>query len=172
MTHDAEAFAGMLTPAEYQLLVAPPLQVAAEQAARRGDPHLYNDMPSMLALLGMVGALVHAYLEGQPGPEASPRAMLEAAPLAVCSLVFTESGLEGPKVARCLEALSAAYLQLLRQGILGPQDAYVEKAHRELLTGEREAGIQSLRQAAAAMARAVDTWEGRAAGQAPAGSAG
>ena len=34
----------MLTPAEYQLLAAPALQVAAEMAAQRGDPHLYNDM--------------------------------------------------------------------------------------------------------------------------------
>lgn len=152
---------GMLTPAEYQLLAAPALQVAAEQAARRGDPHLFNDMPSMLALLGMVSALVHAYLEGEPGPEASARKELEAAPLAVCALVFTESGLEAPTVEQCLRALSAAYLQLLRKGILGPQDAYVGKAYGELRAGEREGGLKSLRQAAFAMVQAVETWESR-----------
>lgn len=151
----------MLTSAEYQLLAAPALQVAAEQAARRGDPHLFNDMPSMLALLGMVSALVHVYLEGKPGPEASPREMLEAAPHAVCALVFTESELDAPKVEQCLRALSAAYLQLLRQGILGPQDAYVDKAYGEFVTGDREAGVRSLRQAAFAMIQAVETWESR-----------
>ncbi|HEV2321494.1 MAG TPA: hypothetical protein VGT42_03955, partial [Gammaproteobacteria bacterium] len=121
MSQEALPVAGMLTLAEYQVLAAPALQVAAEQAARRGDPHLFNDMPSMLALLGMVSALVHTYLEGKPGPDASPREALEAAPLAVCALVFTESGLDAPTVEQCLRALSGAYLQLLRQGILGPQ---------------------------------------------------
>jgi len=161
VNQQAAPTAGMLTPAEYQLLAAPALQVAAEQAARRGDPHLFNDMPSMLALLGMVSALVHAYLEGKPGTEASPREALEAAPLAVCALVFTESGLEAPTVEQCLRALSAAYLQLLRQGILGPQDAYVDKGFRELMAGERVVGIQSLRQAAFAMIQAVESWESR-----------
>lgn len=149
---------GMLTPVEYQLLAAPALQVAAELAAQRGDPHLYNDMASMLALLGMVSALVHAYLEDGSGG-ASPRPELEAAPLAVCALVFTESGLEASRVDACLRALSTAYLQLLRQGALGPQDAYVEKAYGELKSGRGPAGLQSLKLAASAMARAVDAWE-------------
>ncbi|HEV7166291.1 MAG TPA: hypothetical protein VGO35_12995 [Gammaproteobacteria bacterium] len=156
----APAAPGMLTPAEYQLLAAPALQVAAEMAAQRGDPHLYNDMASMLALLGMVSALVHAYLEDEAKPgDASPQPVLEAAPLAVTALVFTESGLEVAEVDACLKALSVAYLQLLKLGILGPQDAYVEKAYRELSRGERPAGGQSLKQAAFAMARAVDAWE-------------
>jgi len=153
---------GMLTPVEYQLLAAPALQAAAELAAQRGDPHLYNDMASMLALLGMVSALVHAYLEDGAGSgDASPRLVLEAAPLAVCALVFTESGLEASQVDDCLRALSAAYLQLLRQGALGPQDAYVEKAYGELRSGQGPAGLQSLKRAASAMARAVDAWETR-----------
>ena len=152
--------AGLLTPAEYQLLAAPALQVAAEQAARRGDPHLFNDMPSMLALLGMVSALLHAYLEALP-PDASPRDVLEAVPMTVCALVFTETGLEAPVVEQCLRALSAAYLQLLRQGALGPQDAYVDKAYGEFMAGTREVGIQYLRQAAFAMVAAVEAWEGR-----------
>jgi len=151
---------GLLTPAEYQLLAAPALKVAVELAAQRGDPHLYNDMASMLALLGMVGALTHAYLE-EDAPNASPRPLLEAAPLAVCALVFTESGLEASQVDDCLRALSAAYLQLLRQGALGPQDAYVDKAYGELQSGRRGAGLQSLKLAAQAMAKAVDVWEAR-----------
>ena len=153
---------GMLTPAEYQLLAAPALQVAAELAAQRNDPHLYNDMASMLALLGMVSALVHAYLEDGAGSGGtSPQPMLEAAPLAVCALVFTESGLEASRVDDCLRALSAAYLQLLRQGALGPQDAYVDKAYGELKSGQRLAGLQSLKLAASSMVQAVDGWETR-----------
>ena len=152
----------MLTPAEYQLLAAPALQAAAELAAQRGDPHLYNDMASMLALLGMVSALVHAYLEdgARSGEVSSPR-VLEAAPLAVCALVFTESGLEAAEVDECLRALSAAYLQLLRQGVLGPQDAYVEKAYVDLRAARGREGYQALRQAGFAMSLAVDAWEAR-----------
>lgn len=150
----------MLTPAEYQLLAAPALQTAAELAAQRGDPHLYNDMASMLALLGMVSALVHAYLEGATA-DASPRPALEATPLAVCALVFTESGLEADQVDACLRALSAAYLQLLRQGVFGPQDAYVDKAFQELMSAQRPVAMQSLKLAAHAMAKAVDAWEAK-----------
>ena len=153
---------GMLTPAEYQLLAAPALQAVAELAAQRGDPHLYNDMASMLALLGTVSALVHAYLEDAAKPgDASPQPVLEAAPMAVCALVFTESGLEAGQVDECLRALSAAYLQLLRQGVLGPQEAYVEKAYADLRAGRGREGSQALRMAGLAMTKAVDAWEAR-----------
>jgi hypothetical protein len=144
---------------EYDLLAAPALQAAAEVAAQRGDPHLYKDMPCMLALLGTVTALTHAYLQ-QPLPnEASPRASLESAPLAVCALVFTESGLEASQVQECLRALSQAYLQLLREGVLGPQEGLVEKGFEQLLAGERPAALHSLHQGVQTMARAVDAWE-------------
>ena len=161
MMMDAHAVPdGLLTPEDYQLIVAPALQVAAELAAQRGDPHLYNDMASMLALLGMVSALVRVGLE-QPVGQGSPRDKLEATPLAVCALVFTESNLDTGEVEQCLKALSAAYLTLLREGVLGPQEAYVEQAFTALRAGNRPAGIHSLRQAAHAMARAVDAWEDR-----------
>jgi hypothetical protein len=152
---------GLLTPEEYQLIAAPALQTAAQLAAQRGDPKLYNDMPSMLALLGMVSGLTHAYLQQAPPPfpATSARSALESAPLAVCALVFTESGLEASQVQGCLRALSSAYLQLLHQGVLGPQEAYVEKAFQQFLAGERPGALQSLRQAASSMARAVDGWE-------------
>jgi len=150
--------AGLLTPAEYQLLAAPALEAAAQVAAERGDPHLYNDMASMLGLLGAISCLAHAYLQQSPSG-ASPRQQLEAAPLAVCALVFTESGLEAAQVEQCLQALSAAYLKLLRQGVLGPQEALVEQAYVELLDGKRPAGLQNLKRGIMAMARAVDAWE-------------
>ena len=155
---------GLLTPTEYQLLAAPALEAAAQVAAERGDPHLYNDMASMLALLGMVSCLTHVYLE-QALPGASSREQLESAPLSACALVFTESGLEAPEVEQCLRALSHAYLTLLQAGVLGPQDALVEQAYAEFLAGERPKGLRYLRQAAMAMTRAVDAWE---AAQSPA----
>ena len=123
----SESVPGLLTPVEYQLLAAPALQAAAEVAAQRGDPHLYNDMASMLALLGTVTALTHAYLQ-QPLPaDSSPHEVLEIAPLSVCALVFTESGLDAAEVEQCLRALSQAYLKLLKKGVLGPQEGLVEK---------------------------------------------
>jgi hypothetical protein len=161
---EASVIRGLLTPVEYDLLAAPALQAAAEVAAQRGDPHLYNDMPCMLALLGTVTALTHAYLQ-QPLPtEASPKASLESAPLAVCALVFTESGLEALQVEQCLHALSRAYLQLLREGVLGPQEGLVEKGFEQLMDGERPAALYSLHQGIQTMARAVDAWEASRAG--------
>ncbi|HEX7965891.1 MAG TPA: hypothetical protein VF651_09255 [Gammaproteobacteria bacterium] len=151
--------AGLLTPVEYQLLAAPALQAAAEVAAQRGDPYLYNDMASMLALLGGVTTLTHAYLQQDLPVEASPRAELERAPLAVCALVFTESGLEAPEVEQCLRALFQAYLKLLKEGVLGPQEALIEKAYVELMAGKRAAALQSLRFGMLAMAKAIDMWE-------------
>jgi hypothetical protein len=150
---------GLLTPVEYQLLAAPALQAAAEVAAQRGDPHLYNDMPSMLALLGTVTALTHAYLQRDLPGDASPREVLERAPLSVCALVFTESGLEAIEVEQCLRALSQAYLQLLRQGVLGPQEGLVEAGFDHLLAGNRSQGLQSLHRGMQAMAKAIDAWE-------------
>jgi hypothetical protein len=152
--------AGMLlTPVEYELLAAPALQAAAEVAAQRNDPHLYNDMASMLGLLGTVTALTHAYLQRDLPGDASPREVLERAPLAVCALVFTESGLEASQVEQCLGALSQAYLQLLREGVLGPQESLVEAGFEQLLAGDRLQALQSLRQGILVMAKAVDAWE-------------
>jgi hypothetical protein len=128
-------------------------------AAQRGDPHLYNDMPSMLALLGTVTALTHAYLQLELPVESSPREILERAPLAVCALVFTESGLEASLVEQCLRALSQAYLQLLKEGVLGPQEGLVEAGFDQLMAGNRLLGLQSLRQGVSTMAKAVDVWE-------------
>jgi hypothetical protein len=155
---------GMLTTEEYHLLAAVPLQAAAEIAAQRGDPHLFNDMPAMLALLAMVTTLTHAYLEGgQVFLRRSPASPLEAAPVAVCALVFSESNLEASEVETCLRALSTAYFQLLQEGVLGPQDAYVDKAFEALLAGDRVTALQFLKRATSAMASAIDAWE---AGQA------
>lgn len=158
--NDAMRVEGMLTHEEYHLLAAVPLQAAAEVAAQRGDPQLFSDMPSMLALLATVTTLTYAYLNREPVfPERSPDSALEAAPIAVCALVFSESNLESAEVQSCLRALSSAYLQLLKDGALGPQDAYIEHAFESLLTGDRVQALQGLKRAVMAMAHAVDAWE-------------
>lgn len=149
---------GLLSADEYQLIAAPALEAAAQAAAQRGDPHLYSDMASMLALLGIVNALIRLYRE-ETLADASPVEILEAAPMAICALVFTESGLEKREVEQCLRALAKAYLRLLKAGVLGPQEAYVEKAYIDLRTGYRAAALPGLRLAALSMARAVDAWE-------------
>ena len=149
---------GLLTPAEYQLLAAPCLEAAAQVAAERGDPQLYNDMASMLGLLGAVTCLTHVYLQ-QSQPGASPRGQLEAAPLAICALVFTESNLDAAEVERCLQALAGAYLKLLKEGVFGPQEALVEQAYVELMEAKRPAALQNLKRGILAMALAVDAWE-------------
>lgn len=157
---------GMLTSEEYNLLAAVPLQAAAEVAAQRGDPQLFNDMPAMLALLAMVSSLSYAYLT-RPTVflRRSPDTALEAVPIAVCALVFSESNLEPQEVESCLSALAAAYLQLLREGILGPQDAYIEPAFDLLQAGERAMALQTLKRAVHAITHAIDAWEAdRAAG--------
>jgi len=154
--------AARLTEKEYRLFAAPALKVAAEVAASRGDPDLYNDMASMLALMVMVSTLTQAYLScrGQ-FPAASTVETLEAGPMTVCALVFTRSALGPAEVKNCLQALSAAYQMLLQEGVLGPQNAYVEKAFVELRAKRLAAAHRLLLQAAHAMVKAVDDWEKR-----------
>ena len=50
-----------LLPEEYQQVVAPALKAAADLAAARGDPYLFNDLPSMLALMILVKGLADRY---------------------------------------------------------------------------------------------------------------
>ena len=160
MNKAAAAPEGMLTTEEYHLLAAVPLQASAEIAAQRGDPHLFNDMPVMIALLATVTALTHIYLNSEPVFSArSEERVLEAAPIAVCALVFSESNLDPAEVQACLQALSSAYLQLLREGVVGAQEAYVEQAYDLLCTGERATALQTLKRAVYAMGRAIDAWE-------------
>ena len=47
-----------LLPEEYQQIVAPAMKAAADLAAARGDPYLFNDLPSMLTLMVLVLELV------------------------------------------------------------------------------------------------------------------
>ena len=50
-----------LLPEEYQAVVAPAMRAAAELAAARGDPYLFNDVACMLGLMVMVRDLADLY---------------------------------------------------------------------------------------------------------------
>lgn len=151
-----------LAPEEYRLVVAPALAAAAETAAERGDPQLFNDMASMLALSWMVEGLVTAYQrETDRGQWVSdPRAM-EAAPLGACALVFTESELDADQVSECIGALGQASRLLKADRVdESGQQALVE-AWQALQSGAHEQAIERLQACARAMAVAVDEWEAR-----------
>lgn len=149
---------GLLSPDEYPLLAGPPLKAASEVAASRGDPDLFNDMASMLALMAMVGALTRCY-RARASTAAALREELDSIPVAVCALVFSRSGLSPDDVKDCLSALPEAYRMLREAGVLGPQDAYVEQAFAALEAGEPVAAHGLLLQAAVVMVEAVDRWE-------------
>ena len=163
MNPDALPADGLITPDEYRLLAGPALKAAAQVAAARGDPDLYRDMASMLALLAMVTALIRCYQAGVPGTTVY-RKKLESVPIAVCALVFTRSGLAPDEVRDCLTALPQAYRMLVEAGTLALQDARVAEAYAALAAGEAERADRLLAQAASAMADAVDRWEEQRSG--------
>ena len=68
--------AGSLPAEPYHQIVSPALQVCAELAAVRGDPDLYNDMASMLALRTLIQRFGDLYLQSHPDtePEVRPKA--------------------------------------------------------------------------------------------------
>lgn len=148
----------LLSPDEYRLLAGPALKAAAQVAAARGDPDLYRDMASMLALLAMVTVLIRCYQAGV-SDTTTHRNELELIPIAVCALVFTRSGLAPDEVRDCLAALPQAFQMLVEAGILTPQDDDVAEAYAALTAGEAERADRLLVQAANAMAGAVDRWE-------------
>ncbi|HYW04726.1 MAG TPA: hypothetical protein VFA86_12375 [Gammaproteobacteria bacterium] len=149
-----------LDPQTYHQVVAPALQVAADTAASRGDPDLYNDMASMLALVAMVHRLSDC-LRAAEAPGEALQSALEQAPAGACVMVLQESGLDDAQVGDCLWALSTAYGQLTEQGVIGAERALVDDAWQHLRAGEREAAIGVLGLAAARVVAAIDGWEQR-----------
>lgn len=148
----------LLSPDEYHMLVGPPLQTAASVAASRGDPDLFHDMASMLALWAMVDTLAACYRAEARGAEARTRT-LESAAFSACALVFTRSGLKAGHVKACLGALEEAYRTLLQAGVLGPQEVYVKRAFKAMSVGQAGTAHQLLLQAAQAITNAVDQWQ-------------
>ncbi len=147
-----------LDPETYHRVVAPALQVAAEVAAGRGDPQLYNDMASMLALMALVAGLCECLRADGECDDGTQQALAQA-PMGACVMVLQESALADAQINDCLWALSAAYAQLSEQGVIGSERRLVRDAWAHLHQDERVAARGVLGLAAAAVVAAVDDWE-------------
>ncbi|MFT4581287.1 MAG: hypothetical protein ACI915_004172 [Gammaproteobacteria bacterium] len=149
-----------LLPEEYQAVVAPAMQAAAELAAARGDPYLYNDLACMLALMAMIRDLCDLYQDkwGALGQLSTP-AQFTAAPLAGCVMVLSEYEIELESIQSMSDALEGAYIKLSADNIFGPERVYIQKAWDARVAREFDKANAFMRQAAAATANAIDGWE-------------
>ncbi len=148
-----------LPAAQYHLIVSPVLQVTAELAAVRGDPDLYNDMASMLALMALVRALADCCLEAHPDESPAVREAIEAAPAGACVMVLNRGELIQEQISDCIWALETATRQLVEARVLGRERKLAREAWRLLGDGDREGAIQRLKLAATGIVNAVDQWE-------------
>jgi hypothetical protein len=153
-----------LLPEEYQAVIAPAMQAAAELAAARGDPYLYNDLACMLALMVLVRDLADLY-QDQWGPlgQHSPPDVFAAAPSAACVMVLSEYEIETDSIRHMTTALERAAEQLTADGVFGPERVEVHKAWSAFLDDKRDSAQAWMRQAASRIANAVDAWEARRA---------
>lgn len=147
-----------LAEAEYRMVLAPALEAAAEQAARRGDPYLYNDMASMIALMAMVAGLVECYRDERGWGESGEEAM-RAAPLGACALVLTESELSPAQVDECLQALHSARRLLERDAVVGREASRLAPVWALLVEDRRTEAVERLVEVADEICTAVDRWE-------------
>jgi len=157
-----------LLPEEYQAVIAPAMQAAAQLAAARGDPYLYNDLACMLALMVLVRGLADLYQDqwGALG-QSSGREVFAAAPKAACVMVLTEYELEPESIRAMTAALERAYATLMDDGAFGAESVPIRKAWDASLVHESDSARAHMRQAAAVAANAVDAWERGRTGGAP-----
>lgn len=153
----AEADPTALPAHDYHLVVGPALKVTAALAARRGDPTLYNDMASMMALLALVRALRDSHLASGRA-DASAEAMAQA-PLGACAMVLQDAELDENQKRDCLWALDAAEDQLRAKGVLNLDEPRALEAYTSLAEGARETGEQILAKMAEGLVDAIDAWE-------------
>ena len=149
-----------LLPEEYQAVIAPAMQAAAELAAARGDPYLYNDLACMLTLMVLVRDLADLYQDqwGALGQMSTP-AVFAAAPKAACVMVMTEYEIEAGSIQSMTAALERAHQQIARDNVFGPERVQIQKAWDARNANNIETANAFMRQAAAATASAIDSWE-------------
>jgi len=147
-----------LDPAVYHVVVGPALQVAAEVAAKRGDPTLHADMPAMLALIDLITRLADLYREHHTD-NATNAAMLDSAPTAACVMVLQEAGLEPHAIDQCLQALESAYAQIHEQDVITDIRPQVAMAWTHLAEGQREQAHGDLYLAAMLIVAAIESWQ-------------
>ncbi len=149
-----------LTDAEYALWVAQPLAVAADVAARRGNPQLAGDLPSMLALRTVLETLAGCYWQERlHHPAHSGELVVHAAPAAVCAMVLQEAGLPRPAAQSCLLALRQAYAELVEAGVVGPELRFTLPAWTHLKAGDADAARGLLQSAMLQVIQSVIVWE-------------
>jgi hypothetical protein len=149
-----------LLPEEYQAVVAPAMLAAAELAAARGDPYLYNDLACMLTLMVLVRDLADLYQDkwGAIG-QLSSSAQFKAAPKAACVMVLSEYEIEPDSIQSMTNALDNAHARLASDNVFGQERIQVQKAWDAREANKSETADAFMRQAAAALAAAIDGWE-------------
>ena len=149
-----------LNPEEYQIIVAPSLKVAAELAASRGDPKLYQELPSMLCLIYLITRLRDLYIDqwGVLNTMSSDISLAEA-PQAACAMVLAEANVEQSDAATLLHALARAYSQVIEADICHSADEVILQAWEAMKKGDNEQFIAQVEQAAKKFVAAVVQWE-------------
>ena len=149
-----------LKPEEYQAVIGPSLHAAADVAAARGDPDLFNDLPSMIALMTLTRDLADLYQHhwGALG-QISPADVFEAAPSAACVIVLQEQKLDQESVVAMSQALDEANTMLRKDNMLGQERVEVQKAWDASLDKNTELAHTHLKQAARTVTNIIDTWE-------------
>lgn len=142
------------------MIVAPSLKVAAELAATRGDPKLFQDLPSMLCLMHMVSTLSAFYQDEWAVMESmSSEAALRDAPMAACAMVLAEGGLDQSQAGPILKALQAAYAQIDKAGLTQAVNIEIHLAWRAMTESRFEQFMALLEQAAKKLTVSIDSWE-------------
>lgn len=147
-----------MDPAVYHAVVGPPLQVAAEVAATRGDPTLHADMAAMLALIDLVSRLSDHWRDKHP---ANTGDGLNDAPAAACVMVLQEAKLPPDTIGQCLAALESAYATLLGDGVTNVAQQSVDRAWQALGNNKREDAIEHLKQGAQQIIAAIEAWQAK-----------
>jgi len=149
-----------LSPEEYQMIIAPSLKVAAELAANRGDPKLFQDMASMLCLIHMVSRLKDYYVDEWAVMSAmSSETSLQTAPEAACMMVLTEGNVDKAELGGMVSSLNKAYDLLMDAGVSEACDVDIKRAWEAMKKNEFEQFMALLEQAAKKFVLALDGWE-------------
>lgn len=144
--------------ATYHRVVGPALQVAAETAAKRGHKQLFDDMPSMLALVDMVTRLADLHQQHHPEAVADQSSLVDNAATAACVMVFQEASLPPESINQCLGALESAYNQLQAENVMEGNTPYIAMAWNYLDEDDRKQAGHCLTQACEWSIAAIEAW--------------
>lgn len=142
----------------YHAVIGPALRVAAEAAAKRGDPTLHADMPAMLALVDISTHLAHLYIETYPDSSVD-QSKLDEASAAACVMVLQEAEMEPYAIEECLQALQAAYKQLYEHAVVDDARPFIAHAWEHLVDDQREPAHACLTLAANTIIAAIENWQ-------------